>query len=93
MNLGQLIGELRMAADVPSGGLAPQPVHVDGRRNRNSNRRAEILAFAKERGEISAGDLVQIFGMQMGNATMFLSNLARTGELKRLGRGRYEVSR
>lgn len=92
MNLGQLIGELRMAADVPTVGLAPQPVDVDGRHNRNQNRRAEILEYAKRSGEIGPADLVQRFGMQIGNATVFLSNLSRTGELKRVGRGRYVVA-
>jgi len=87
MNLGQLIGELRMqiedASATPSGHAAtPAPRR---RGTPRVDRRAQIVALAKERGSVSVRDLVVELGITYGNASVMLFAMHRDGHLLRDG--------
>lgn len=93
MNLGQLIGELRMRAEAAEeaashSGAQPAPAH-----RYRVDRRAQIIALARERGSIRCRDLVAAFGITQSNAGVMLLTMHRDGDLVRSGeRMKYRYS-
>lgn len=89
MNLGQLIGELRLEAEGidPGGGqrapnLAPIAKPV-GRVVRN--RRQQIEALIAQRGSVGASDLTKALGITPVNAGVMLLSMYKAGQLARSG--------
>jgi len=92
VNLGQLIGELRMKAE----GVSVSPATNEARKAdrglvplHRADRRAQILALVDERGSVVCRDLVAALGITGGNASVMLLTMARTGKLKRTGETYY----
>lgn len=93
MNLGQLIGELRMRAEgTPSAPLVVASKDAAPSATKAARGRAvEVLELARTRPSVGCRDLVAALGISSGNASVLLSNMAKAGQLVRAARGEYRI--
>lgn len=88
MNLGQLVGELRLKAE---GALPGVP--LPGKRSRARGVRFDqALAIGRARGgDIVARDLMHELGISRQNADNLLYRMVKEGKMEKVGYGKFRV--
>lgn len=86
MNLGQLIGELRLRAELAEAGAGIEaPPARRPRQAPKGERRQRVLEVTAERGAITLRDVTDALGITPGNASVILYSMHRAGDLVREG--------
>lgn len=88
MNLGQLIGEMRMKAEGIEHRTEAPVLKVEP--TRRPDRQTQVLELARRPGGVACRDLVAALGISGGNASVVLFTMHQIGKLNRTGeRGQY----
>lgn len=97
MNLGQLIGELRLRAELAEAGAGVEaPVVRKANKARRGERQKQVLELTWTRGAITLHDVTEALAVTPGNASVILYHMHRAGELVREGQHgnyRYRAAR